>query len=234
MPVLKKFFLPCLVFLFIPDLFAEEEKGSLVSSDLEKHRTGFSIGINDLPWDATGVSLRWWRENGSGRELNVAKSNLSGRYRRREQVEEDSLGMEIEETQEKTLSLPVITYYFLNRKALGVENMYLVKGIGIGIGFSASHLDSYSPENEITEKDKRYSGTIQFSFPVGVEHFFWEKFPNISYSLNADIHGDLSLNYIKQMREYPDSYPIDARTLTDWYITPSFGISPSFYLRVYF
>jgi hypothetical protein len=234
MSLFKNIFLFTLIFTVAPSIFAETELENITSTESEKKKTCVSIGVNDLPWDATGVSLRWWRESGSGRELNVTKSNLSGRYRRVERIEEDSLESGIEKIREKYISLPVITYYFLNRKALGAENMYLVKGIGFGLGFSASHQDSYIPENDITEKDKRYSGTVKISFPVGVEHFFLEKFPNISYSLNADIHGTFSINYRKEMIEYPDSYPIEARTITDWYISPSFGISPAFYLRIYF
>jgi len=234
MSVLKSMFLLSLTCLFVLPIFAETQKESLILSDLEKYRTGASIGINDLPWDASGVSFRWWRKGGSGREMTINKSSLIGNYGRRKMTEEDSIGMETEETHEKRLIFPGITYYFLNRKALSPEGMYLVKGIGFGTGFDISY-DEVSPLEDGFSRDyKYYSGNIKLSFPVGVEHFFWEKFPNVSYSLSADINGSLSFSYRKEKTEYPDDYTLQSRDITDWDITPSFGISPAFYLRVYF
>ncbi len=229
----KSIFLFGLTFLLVPSIFAETGTDSIISTDVEKHRTGVSIGINDLPWDATGVSLRWWRKNGSGRELTINRSYI--RYSRGERTEEDSLGIEIEETtREKYINIPEITYSFLNRKAIGAEGMYLVKGIGIGTGFRISYDNTYAPESDISREYKYYSGDLTLHFPIGIEHFFLEKYPSISYSLSADIYGTISFYNRKDITAYPDSYPYNIRTVDDRYIQTSFGISPSFYLRAYF
>lgn len=220
-----------LMCLFVIPIFAERPTESLLPSDLEKYRTGASIGINDLPWDASGISFRWWRENGSGRELIINRSYIS--YSRRESTEEDSLGIEIEQTtRSKSINMPDITYIFLNRKDLGTEGMYFVKGIGIGIDFRISYDDSYIPESDISREYKYYLTDLTLHFPIGIEHFFLEKYSNISYSLSADIYGTLSLGYRKGRTEYPDPYRISA--YNDWNMQTSFGISPAFYLRAYF
>ena len=189
----KSIFLFGLTCLLVPSIFAETETESIISADVEKHRTGVSIGINDLPWDATGVSLRWWRKDGSGRELIINRSSIYISYSRGERTEEDSLGIEIEQTtREKYINIPDITYSFLNRKAIGAEGMYLVKGIGIGAGFRISYDNTYVPENNISREYKYYAGNLTLHFPIGIEHFFLEKYPNISYSLSADIYGTIS------------------------------------------
>ncbi len=234
MSVFKSIFVLCLTCIFVLSIFAETQKESLIPSDLEKYRTGVSVGINDLPWDAGGVSFRWWRKNGSGRELTINASSLSGNYGRRKMTEEDSIGTEIEDSHEKGLNFPDITYYFLNRKALSTEGMYFVKGIGFGTGFDIYYREVFPIEETIGRDYKYYSGNIKISFPVGIEHFFWEKFPNVSYSLSADIYGRLVFRYKKEKLEYPEDYIVQTREISEWYVTPSFGISPAFYLRVYF
>jgi hypothetical protein len=234
MSVFKSIFILSSMCLFVIPIFAETPKESLIPSDLEKYRTGASIGIDDLPWDASSVSFRWWRENGSGRELTINTSSLFANYGRREIVEIDSSGTETEDMYEKHLTLPDITYYFLNRKALNPEGMYIVKGIGIGTGFRFYHDENYSIGSGFDADYKYYSGNIKIFFPVGIEHFFWEKFPNVSYSMSADIHGGLTFTYKKEKMNYPDDYTVQTREITDWNITPSFGISPAFYFRVYF
>ena len=113
--------------------------------------------------------------------------------------------------------------------------MYFVKGIGLGAGFNVSHDDVYPSADDISQSYRTYSGDLTIHCPIGIEHFFWEKFPNVSYSLDADIYGSFYLSYRRTQRIYPESYYTD-RVITenDWYLRPSFGISPSFYLRVYF
>ncbi len=226
-----------LVLLFVSPLFAETQTDSIISADVEKHRTGFSIGINDFPWDATGVSFRWWRTNGSGRELILNKDGIKITYGKEEGTEVDSLEIENRQSREKEIYLPGIIYYFLNRKAIGVKGMYLVKGIGIGANFNIRRYDSNSDITGDYIRDieyRYYSGGLTFAFPIGIEHFFLEKYPNISYSLSADIYGTISLNYRKDIRNYADYYSHDISTDNDWYIEPSFGISPVFYIRAYF
>lgn len=233
MPILKSIFLFGLTCLLVPSAFAETETDSIIPADVEKYRTGFSIGINNLPWDATGVSLRWWRKNGSGRELTISRSYIS--YSRGERTEEDSLGIEIEQTsRDKSINIPDITFYFLNRKAIRGEGMYLVKGIGIGTGFRIFYDNTYAPESDLSREYKYYSGDLTLHFPIGIEHFFLEKYSNISYSLSADIYGTISIYNRKQITEYPDYYPYIIRTYDDWDIQTSFGFSPAFHLRVYF
>lgn len=234
MSFFKHLFLLILACSFVLPIFGETNTESINTVDLEKYRTGFSVGINDLPWDATGVSLRWWRSNGSGREFILNRTSIYIDYSREESIEEDSLGTETEQTRYKRISIPKITYFFMNRKPLGVEGMYLVKGIGLGSSFNISYDDIYPSESEDGREYRYYSVSTTLSFPIGIEHFFLEKFPNISYSLSADIYGTLSFNYSRERIEYPDFYSIRTRTRTDWYINPSFGVSPSFYLRVYF
>jgi hypothetical protein len=233
MSTFKSTFLLSLTFLLVLSVFAETETDSIISANVEKHITGFSIGINDLPWDAREVSFRWWRKNEIGRELTINKSYI--RYSRQEETEEDSLGIGIEETnREKYINIPEITYSFLNRKPLGAERMYLVKGIGIGLGFRISYDDTYAPENNISREYKYYEGTFTIHFPIGIEHFFLEKYPNISYSLSADIYGTTTIYNRKDITSYPDSYPYTTRANNIWNTQTSFGISPTFYLRAYF
>lgn len=233
MSVFKSIFMFSLMCLFVIPIFAETPTESLLPLDLEKYRTGASIGINDLPWDASGVSFRWWRENGRGRELIINRSYI--RYSRAESTEEDSLEIEIDgTTRDKYINIPEITYSFLNRKAMGAKGIYLVKGIGIGAGFRISLEDSYTPESDIIRENKYYAGNLTLHFPIGIEHFFLEKYSNISYSLNADIYGTISFYNRKNRTEYPDSYPYSISTDNIWDIQTSFGISPVFYIRAYF
>jgi len=151
----------------------------------------FSIGLNNLPWSAYGsVSLRWWDKDKYGSELilntySITYDPISYNY---------------------SLPSTAISYTWLDRKEIsGVENMFFVKGMGVGI--------SYYIYGSSTSR----SGNISLAalFPVGIEHFFYSAIPNLSYSVEARFFGKLETSS-------PSVYSL------------TLGVSPYFYIHWYF
>jgi len=167
-----------------------------------------SIGLNDLPWHANRVSLRWWNDNNRGKELNINEISLAYNY-----YPDDDYSIMIN-TQELSL-------YFLRRDPLSVAyGMYFVKGVGLGLGFKGRFSRETLYEG-VVMKSSSFSIPLTIHFPFGIEHFFWNRCKNISYSIDADIHATIQYNYEKN-------------NVVTRHIYTSFGVASKFFLRFYF
>ena len=150
----------------------------------------FSIGLNSLPWSASGVSLRWWDKNKSGSELIVNVLGLA--------YDPRDFSYNIGPTE--------IDYTWFDRnEILGVNNMFLVKGMGFG-------LDYYIYGDSSSRRGHVY---LKILFPFGIEHFFYSGIPNLSYTVDATFYGAIGVDsqdgcYVK------------------------LGVTPKFYFRWYF
>ena len=137
----------------------------------DQFQTRYSIGVNNLPWQATSFSLRWWNSEDSGHEFSVNTVSLF--YQINDNGELHS-----------GCDLTGLRFDWLHRRKVdGIRNCYFIWGDGLGFGYSSKSLAPTITEN---------IGTLYAYFPIGVEHFFLEKYPNISYSVQLDIYGGLS------------------------------------------
>ena len=60
-------FVVCLSYSIYGQETASPDEISSISSITNK----YAIGINDLPWEASRVSFKWWKDENRGRELSV-------------------------------------------------------------------------------------------------------------------------------------------------------------------
>ncbi len=210
MSVFKSILLISITCLFVPSIFADTNIESITN-----HRTGFSLGVDDFPWNAYEVSLRWWQDNGKGKELSIDKFYLSIN-----KVESTSSGY----SRRTIISFPNITYYLLSRSpSSSFEDIYLVRGFGLGLGLDISLIETVFSDTDRLYNDI-YQGSLSCYIPIGIEHFFWDKFPNLSYSIGFDLYGSISFRYRSQERN--DTWQKTKEG------TLNFGISsPKFFIR---
>lgn len=217
MSVFKSIFILSFTCTFVLPIFAETKIKDIKTHDLDKYRTGFSLGVDDFPWNAKDVSLRWWQENGKGKELSIEKFYLTINKSGSETITS-------EESMRTVISFPNITYYLLSRSPSRFsENMYLVRGFGLGLS-----LDIVLRETTFSDIDKLindiYQGSLSFHIPIGIEHFFWDKYPTLSYSIGFDLYGSIVFRYSSQNRN--DTWQKTKEG------TLNFGISsPKFFVR---
>lgn len=175
----------------------------------------FSIGINNLPWKATGVSFRWWHNKHKGNEFffkqlyafigNEETTFGSGDTPKIERI----AGFRMRE----------VRFLFLRRrKSPFSQNLFITYGAGMS---AATDYD----EKEYT------SGTfsrIRLSLlaPLGFEHFFLKKYPFVSYSIEAllCVYGDYNEVRVENSSGYKN-----IRRVT----TFNMSLSPQFFLRFY-
>jgi hypothetical protein len=193
-----------------------ETPGSPVSEERETYR--FSVGVNDLPWDATGIAFRWWKNAQSGREFVL--SDISGGY--------EDMTYQGDKASGYSFSIGSVRYGFLHRRPSGVlEGLYVTGGVEFGMGAQVSVYRMPSGYPNVPDQERRYysvSGSCYF--PLGVEHFFVDRFPNVSYSIEANMN--VTLKYTRDADYYPGHDRIaNAGTV-------GFGIRPLFFFRCYF
>jgi len=212
MSVFRNIFFLIIACLFVPSIFAETETESIT-----KHRTGFSLGVDNFPWNASEVSLQWWRDNGKGKELSIERFYLTIDKRESETITSEN-------SRRTEIIFPNVTYYFLFRSpSSSFEDIYLIKGFGFGLGLDISLRETvFSATDRLF--DDVYQGSLYFYIPIGIEHFFWDKFPNLSYSIGFDLYGSVILRYVSHNRN--DTWQ---KTKGG---TLNFGISsPKFFVR---
>lgn len=158
-----------------------------------------SIGVQLLKWNEYGVSFRKWKDDTRGRELVM--SNISSYFK-------------FDKT-ETSYQMPTLHYNILERKPVS-EGIYYVGGIGLGLDLGYTSYCGCGALKWVVDT------TVGLRFPAGIEHFFLEKYPNVSYSLQLDPH--ISLNYMH--KEYL------AKTSKEGRVTV--GFAPAVFLRVYF
>jgi hypothetical protein len=212
MPILKIIILLSITCLLVPPIFAETDIESTTN-----HRTSFSLGVDDFPWNASEVSLQWWQDNGKGKELAVEKFYLTINKSESETITSEN-------SRRTTISFPNVSYYFLSRSPSRLfENLYLVRGFGFGLGLDISLIETVFSDTDRLYNDV-YLGSLSCYIPIGIEHFFWDKFPNLSYSIGFDLYGSFSFRYRSQERN--DTWQKSKEG------TLNFGISsPKFFIR---
>ena len=210
MPILKIIILLSITCLLVPPIFAETDIESTTN-----HRTSFSLGVDDFPWNASEVSLQWWQDNGKGKELSVERFYFSINK---------SETLESENSRRTIISFPNIAYYLLYRSpSRFFENLYLIRGFGFGLGLDISLTETtFSDTDRLS--DDNYWGSLSLYIPIGIEHFFWDKFPNLSYTIGCDLYGSIGFRYLSRNR------------IVTWQKvkegTLNFGISsPKFFIR---
>jgi hypothetical protein len=185
--------------MFTGPLYAQDDSG-MESSDFTK-----SIGVNNLPWDATGVSFRWWKDDNKGRELIIGSLSSSLKWR-------DDLSYSL-------FNLSGLQYYLLERKELSSpENIYFTKGIGFGLGFQTTN------NHDAANPDDQFQINAAFLLPIGIEHFFLNNHQNISYSIEANPSAGLAYSYFYS----------HAGNYTRHDMKLFIGVNPKFYIRIYF
>ena len=212
MSVFKRIFVISLMCLFVLPMFAETDTESITN-----HRTGFSLGVDDFPWNAYEVSLQWWQDNGKGKELSVEKFYLTINRSESETIASEN-------SRRTAISFPNVSYYFLSRSPSRFsEDLYLVRGFGFGLGLDISLIETVFSDTDRLYNDT-YQGSLSCYIPVGIEHFFWDRFPNLSYSIGFDLYGSISFRYRSQERN--DTWQKTKEG------TLNFGISsPKFFIR---
>jgi hypothetical protein len=132
----------------------------------------YSIGINNLPWHTTGVSLRWWKNEGAGGEFII--SGTGGGVMNHEMEEEYQTG---------DFDISGLRYYWLRREEnTRVADFYYIWGSGIGF--------DYTQSTRFTGNSTKIQ--LDYYWPMGIEHFFLKNYSNISYSIQADFCVQLS------------------------------------------
>lgn len=169
----------------------------------EKNR--FSIGIDDVPWSISQVSLRWWRGEKKGSEFTIGYFNATH--------------AEYDFSDDGSFSVGLLRFDTLRRKkSTKLRGLYYTRGFGISVGFNGEFLSKYNDFERI------YANTTLY-LPIGFEHFFIPKYPKLSYSLQADIYSRLSCYYQK--------YTSAGQSVetTEWQVRV--GLKIEFFLRLY-
>ena len=196
---------------------------SLVAADhsAESNFTkGFSIGINDIPWDATKVVFRWWRNEYSGIEFEIGDFSLS--------ITNSGVGGS--DNNYTNINVGRIRFNFLKRRAAGDwSGLYLVYGVGVGVSFAGKWEESDFSYTGCVQK-KTIQPKLLLFVPFGVEHFFWKRFPYLSYSLEADLYFSGTYRYKYRHSESEDI--VETQEYGDYFL--GMGFDSRFFLRLYF
>ena len=187
----------------------------------------FSIGVNDLPWDATKISLRWWKSENRGHELSL------GYFRAEIGDKEYASDYATRDGDLVDVSVTEIRYDWLRRKKSPLlDELYITGGIGFAVDFSVRSDESRSFYDydtiELRDEYKFASTSFYARFPIGFEHFFLKKYPNISYSLEADFYAGVGYDYASSRHEGLSLVKSDTKAGEI-----SLGVIPRFYFRFY-
>jgi hypothetical protein len=187
----------------------------------------FSIGVNDLPWDASKVSLRWWKSENRGHELSL------GYFRAEIGDKEFTSDYATRDGDLVDVSVTEIRYDWLRRKKSPLlDELYITGGIGFAVDFSVRSDESRSVYDydtvEFRDEYKFTSTSFYARFPIGFEHFFLKKYTNISYSLEADFYAGVGYDYASSKHEGLSLVKSETKAGEI-----SLGVTPRFYFRFY-
>jgi len=184
------------------------------------NESGFSIGINDLPWEDFNVSFRWWGSGRSGRELEIRNIYISSL----------DYGHGVSDANNKEVNISRVRFDFLRRRPTSFgRRFFIVNGFGVGARFHGK----WSTDERYTfgSSKRKLIETELFCFiPFGVEHFFWRRFPYLSYSLQADFYLSGTYTYEYYSTSSENVYECSENSGYSFIV----GIDPRFYFRVYF
>ncbi len=197
-----------LIGLGIPS-FAQEEVADQDNHWYKAEKNRFSVGLNNMPWDVSRLSFRWWRNKYKGHEFTIfisSRADISGG---------NSSGIHISE----------IRYDRLWRKrSRYIRGLYHVSGVGLGAGF-----DTLLKTRDTSSIQNSFDGFLILYVPVGIEHFFLKSFSKLSYSLQVDFYGRVNYRHINFKDDKKDRFR-DAYE-EEWAI--SLGMRFQFFIRLY-
>jgi hypothetical protein len=173
----------------------------------EKNR--FSLGLNNLPWNASRLSFRWWRNRSSGHEFTISISTRA----------------DISSPQSSGIHIRELRYDRLWRKrSRYIRGLYHVGGFGLGGG-----LDSILRTPDSSSVKNSFDGYLQLYIPLGIEHFFLKSFSRLSYSIQLDFYGRVNYRRINHSDDWKERWG-DLDT-DEWSI--SLGLKLQFFIRLY-
>jgi len=179
-------------------IFAQEDSPDWINNCKS---IGISIESYNVFYFLPGsVEFRNWKDKEKGYRILLERSKSYIGYG--EQSDEEGLFLNITQIE------LVLLKRHLQEK---IKRMSFYKGIGI----------DFSCYARILQDSKQSDIGLYLSFPCGVEHFFLESVPNISYS--AEIDFQLGPSYSKYDKRLPDSL-----------ISLEFNINPLFFIHWYF
>ena len=182
----------------------------------------YSVGLDDLPWNASAASFRMWKDDERGIEISVGKIDFS-------------FAEQGADATSRYLTLDLVRFDWLRRsQPLSLEGLFLVRGYGLGLSGNAR-------ENELDRRDDEYYRDeyylrqqariyLYLYMPLGIEYFFWKKYPSISFSVQADFFCRFGYGYDFEYRRYYNQ--TDEYENHSGYFT--LGLDPAFFFRFYF
>jgi hypothetical protein len=181
----------------------------------------YSIGLDNVPWNATRASFRIWKDEGRGMEISIGKVDFASEQQG-------------EFVTYRYIKLEPIRFDWLRRsQPMSIEGLFLVHGYGVGLSGDASeHEDDRSGDDyyrdayRLRQRARIY---LYLYLPLGVEYFFWERYPNVSFSVQADFYCRFGYGYDFEYSRYAytDEYENNSGYFT-------LGLDPAFYFRFYF
>ena len=184
---------------------SEVNKNTIDSNQSEKYK--FSIGIDNLPWDISKISFRWWKNRKKGNELSIGYFNEGS--------------TDLNNSQILKLNFGEIRCDWIRRYRFPhFKGFYITRGVGFALGLKGNF--SFKKSNE---KPERIDSYFSVYFPIGIEHFFLKKYPRLSYSLQADFYGKINYYHLE------DTYSDRKFEMTIW--TLKLGVKIQFFLRLY-
>lgn len=205
---MKSFRYAILISLFVygSSLFCDEPTVTADNTSTAHFSSGkTSLGLSNLPWLSSQISIRWWDKNKSGGDLLLSSTYL----------DYDSVKFDYS-------SASGFEYIWFDRNRIaGINDAFFYSGMGFGVNYHIEKI-TYSNSNH-------QNGYINFNgfFPIGIEHFPIKEMPNLSYSIEAKFK--LSLGYYKDLYVYTYSSDYAVEKFS-FYIY----IIPQFYIRWYF
>lgn len=166
----------------------------------------YSIGVDNLPWDAFNASIRFWKNNNINNILTIGRSSIAVST--------------INDTAYFDNFHVTIRLDRINRQSFDDNqnsNFWKIKGKGIEF---TSYYRNYSSRSRSSIRDP-LSYSINFHLTVGVEHFPFKEIPGISYSVFADIYTGIKFSR-ETIGNYNNLYSLN------------FGLKPTFYLWYHF
>jgi hypothetical protein len=192
------------------------EDSAIDTSYFQNH---FSIGINDLPWEASSASLKWWKNGKTGFQLNVG--SITTGYSKTESTYDN----------ESILNggISNIGVYWLRRDALKrINGFFIEKGLGVSTSIFGNlrYRTVRSASDTLSDSLADSRIYVDVRLPLGFEHFPIRGTNNISYSLDLDFYLGSGYLYRRNVDERNTGSRMNNFNF-------SIGVTPRFYLRWY-
>ncbi|MCJ7507597.1 MAG: hypothetical protein MUO85_02550 [candidate division Zixibacteria bacterium] len=213
------------VVIFFLSLSAQAQEIAPSSKLNSPSSNRFSIGVNDLPWDATKISLRWWKNENRGHELSLGyfRAEIGDREYTSDYATHNEDLVEVRVTE-------IRCDWLRRKKSPLLDELYITGGIGFAVDFSvrSDEIRDVYDTVEFRGEYKFMRTSFYARFPIGFEHFFLKKYTNISYSLEADFYAGVGYDYASSKHEGLSLVKSETKAGEI-----SLGVTPRFYFRFY-